>query len=273
MKHQSFNFELKKTIFFGQYWQPEITKAVVIIAHGMGEHSGRYQHVAEKLTENNFGVIAFDHFGHGKTTGKRGHNPGYNDVLDSISLLIKQATSIFGDQPLFLYGHSMGGNAVINYALKRNNTLKGFIATSPFLRLAFRPPAWKLSLGKLTQKIAPSITLGNELDANDISRDPVEVQKYIEDPLVHDKVSPNFSLSFINEGAWAIQNASKMTSPILVLHGTNDKIIDYKGSEEFAKNTNKATLKLYNGAYHELHNDLCKEEVLKDIITWLNSQL
>lgn len=273
MVHQDFTFQFHKTSFFGQCWQPEQIKAVVIIVHGLGEHSGRYQHVAEKLTKNNFGVIAYDHFGHGKTTGKRGHNPGYDYVLESISKLINKAKEVFGDKPLFLYGHSMGGNAVINFVLQKNNDLQGVISTSPLLQLAFQPPKWKLSLGKIAQKIAPSITLGNELDANDISRDPVEVQKYIEDPLVHDKVSPNFSLSFLDTGQWAIANASLLKVPMLLLHGTGDKINDYKASEAFANNTNKVTLKLYPEGYHELHNDLCKEEMLQDIIDWLNSQL
>ncbi|HAO15758.1 MAG TPA: alpha/beta hydrolase [Tenacibaculum sp.] len=272
MTQESFTYSFHKTLFFAQYWKPEKIKAVVVIIHGMGEHSGRYQYVAQKLVANNFAVIAFDHFGHGKTKGKRGHNPGYSFVLDSISELIHKAKDLFGNFPLFLYGHSMGGNAVINYVLRKKNILNGVIATSPFLRLAFEPPAWKLYLGKVVQKIAPSITLGNELDPNDISRDPIEVQKYIEDPLVHDKVSPNFSIDFIDAGEWAISNANKLATPMFVIHGTDDKIIDYRGSEEFVKNSHLATLKLIKDGYHELQNDLCKEEFLKDIINWLNSK-
>nr|BFF36432.1 alpha/beta hydrolase [Tenacibaculum mesophilum] len=273
MTHHTFTFNFHKTEFFGQYWQPETVKAIVVIIHGMGEHSERYKHVAKKLTDNNFGVVTFDHFGHGKTTGKRGHNPGYNYVLKSVTKLIEKTKEVFGDKPTFLYGHSMGGNTVINYTLREKHHLKGVIATSPFLRLAFQPPTWKLSLGKIMQKIAPSITLGNELDANDISRDPVEVEKYSNDPLVHDKVSPNFSLSFIDAGEWAIENASSLKTPMLLLHGTGDKIIDYKGTEAFANNTPKASIKLYEGGYHELQNDLCKEEMLQDVVNWLNTQL
>ncbi|MCD9585015.1 alpha/beta hydrolase [Tenacibaculum maritimum] len=273
MEHQIFKFNIHKTTFFGQYWSAIKTRAVVVIVHGMGEHSSRYEHVAKKLTENNFSVVAFDQFGHGKTTGKRGHNPNFNAVLESVAQTIKKTKELFPKKPIFLYGHSMGGNVVINYVLREENSLKGAIATSAFLRLAFEPPAWKLSLGKLMQKIAPSVTLSNELAAKDISRDAEEVQKYIDDKLIHDKVSPNFSLTFIETGEWAIQNASSLKIPLFLAHGTNDKIIDYKGSELFAKASEKATLSLYEGGYHELHNDLCKEEVLEDIINWLNTQL
>lgn len=273
MTHKEFNFNIYKTDFYGQVWEAKNTKAVVVLVHGMGEHSGRYNHVAKKLTENDFSVVAFDQFGHGKTSGKRGHNPGFEAVLESATSTINKTKELFPSKLIFLYGHSMGGNVVINYALRIKNDLKGIIATSPFLKLAFQPPAIKLAVGKLLQKIAPSLTMGNELDANDISRDKTEVEKYINDPLVHDKISSNFSLTFIETGQWAIENANKLKTLMLLLHGTGDKIIDYKGTQEFANNSDKATLKLYEGGYHELQNDLCKEEMLQDVVNWLNSQL
>jgi len=273
MTHKEFNFNIYKIEFYGQYWQANNTKAVVVLVHGMGEHSGRYKHVAKKMTENDFSVVAFDHFGHGKTAGKRGHNPSFEAVLESISKTVEIAKQLFPNVPIFLYGHSMGGNAVINYSLKKANDLKGIIATSPFLKLAFEPPKIKLVVGKLLQKIAPSITMGNELNVNDISREKIEVDQYVNDPLVHDKISPNFSLTFIETGKWAIENADKLETQMLLLHGTSDKIIDYKGTQEFANNSDKALLKLYEGGYHELQNDLCKEEMLQDVVNWLSSQL
>jgi len=274
MKHQEFNFKVYNTKFYGQNWTAENTKAVVVLVHGMGEHATRYtSSLIPKLIENEISVVAFDHFGHGKTEGKRGHNPSFEAVLESISKTIEKAKELFPKNPIFLYGHSMGGNAVINYTLTQKHNLSGVIATSPFLKLAFEPPKIKLAVGKILQKIAPSITMGNELDANHISRDKREVEKYINDPLIHDKISPNFSLTFIDTGKWAIENANKLNTEIFLLHGTDDKIIDYKGTQEFANNSNHATLKLYEGGYHELHNDLCKEEMLNDVVNWLNSQL
>ncbi|MDY0780798.1 alpha/beta hydrolase [Tenacibaculum sp. IB213877] len=274
MMHQEFTFQLNNIDFFGQYWQPETTKVVVVLVHGMGEHSTRYTtSVVPKMIENNIAVVSFDHFGHGKTKGKRGHAPSYDAVLNSVASAIEKAKELYPNKPIFLYGHSMGGNVVINYVLRRQSEVKGVIASSAFLRLAFQPPAWKMFLGKMMLKIAPSITLGNELDPNDVSRIKEEVDKYIADPLVHDKVSPNFSLPFIDAGEWAIKNANKLTVPLLLIHGTGDKIIDYKGSIDFAKNTPLATVKLYENGYHELHNDLCKEEVLQDVTNWLNSHL
>jgi len=273
MIHKEFNFQLFKTNFYGQYWQPQRVKAVVVLLHGMGGHSNRYTYIVEKLIENNFAVVSYDNFGHGKTSGKRGHNPSFDALLDVVDVVIGKAKEIFLEKPIFLYGHSMGGNIVVNYTLRKKHELKGTIATSPFFKLAFEPPAWKMFLGKLLQKIAPSITLGNELNANHVSREKKEIESYTTDPLIHNKISPNYSITILETGDWAIQNAAKLNVPMLMVHGTDDKIIDSKGSINFAKETNLVTLKLYEKGYHELHNDLCKEELLQDVVSWLNLHL
>lgn len=271
MTHHEFNFNFHNTQFYGQYFQPEPIKGVVILVHGMGEHSGRYaSFVIPKLAEQSLAVITYDQFGHGKTSGKKGHNPGYSYLLDTLEIVIKKAQELYPNQPIFLYGHSMGGNVAINYVLKRKHPFKGVIATSPLLRLAFQPPKWKLSAGKILQKIAPSITMPSELDANAISRNPEEVQKYTDDPLVHDKVSANYSLSVFDAGEWAITNAKQLSTPMLVIHGTADQLTDYKASREFVNNSQgKATLKLFDGGYHELHNDLDKEAFISTISDWI----
>ena len=167
----------------------------------------------------------------------------------------------------------MGGNIVVNYALRKKHQLKGVIASSPFLKLAFQPPAWKLFFGKILQKIAPSITLGNELNPSYVTRDESQIENYTNDPLIHNKISPNYSLTFFKTGEWAIENAAKLTVPMFVLHGTDDKIIDYKGSESFTKNTTFASLKLFENGYHELHNDICKEAFFLEVINWLKQQI
>lgn len=273
MTHEEFNFTFHNTNFYGQSWIAAKTKAVVVLVHGMGEHSSRYHHVAQIFTDHNYSVVAFDHFGHGKTSGKRGHNPNFEAVLESVKLVIAKAKKRFPKTPIFLYGQSMGGNVVLNYALRRKTKLHGVIATSPFLKLAFEPPAVKLFFGKIIQKIAPSLTMGNELIVDHLSRDQKEVQKYVDDPLVHNKISPNYSLVFFDTGEWAIANASKTKIPMLVMHGDQDKITSPLGSEEFVKNSKTGSLKIYKGGYHELHNDLCKQEMIQDMLAWLEAQL
>ncbi|MGB1017998.1 MAG: lysophospholipase [Chitinophagales bacterium] len=274
-QHKTFNFNIHNTKFFGQYWEPQKTEAVLILVHGMGEHSSRYGgFFADQFCKKNIAVIAFDQFGHGKTEGKRGHTPDYKSNLDSISEMLEIATKTFGDIPQFLYGHSMGGNLVANYILKRHSNITGAIISSPMLKLAFTPPAWKMKVGGLLRNVYPSFTEKTGLDASKISRDKAEVIKYQNDPLVHDNVTINYSLPFFEAGEWAIHNAGILNKKILIFHGTGDEITDYKATKSYAGNAGEnATLKLYEGGYHELHNDLCKEEVLKDMVNWVESFL
>ncbi len=276
MTHETFHWNQNQTKLFGQYWQIENPKGIIALVHGMGEHSGRYaDFVVPQLNAAGYSVIAFDHFGHGKTEGKRGHCPSYNAVLDSVDNLLKKADEVFDPAlPLFLYGHSMGGNVVSNYIIKRKSRIKGAIITSPMLKLAFNPPTWKLIAGKFMRNIYPAFQEATGLEATAISRNTKAVEKYINDPLVHDKITINFSLPFFEAGEYAIKNASKISVPAFVIHGTADAITAYKGSESFVNNSaGKASLKLYKDGFHELHNEPNQKEVLGDIITWLNSQL
>jgi len=269
---KTFNFRLYSTDLFGQIWTPKTVKAVVVLVHGMGEHSSRYKEsVVPHLVSHDFAVIGFDLFGHGKTKGKRGHCPSYNALMDVIEYVIEKSMILFPDKATYLYGHSLGGNLAINYVLRRNNTIKGVVASSPFLKLAFQPPKWKVAIGKLLLRTFPSITLSSEIDESAISRDPVEVKRYHDDKLIHDKISPMFSFPVMGAGQWAISNAGKFETPILLLHGTGDRLVDHKGSVEFCEKAKHAQLKLYENGFHELHHDLCKEEFINDILYWLEN--
>ena len=274
MTQKEFYFTKHNTKLFGKIFSPEKVNCIVILIHGMGEYFGRYEEsVIPFLNKHAVAVIAYDQFGHGKTEGKRGHNPDFDAVLDCVTEMIAKAHHIFKNKPIFLYGHSMGGDVVVNYALRIKTDVKGVIATSPFLELAFEPPSWKLKIAKMLSKIAPSLTLGNEIDSNSISRDKIEVEKYNKDSLIHDKVSPNYSVVFIESGKWAIKHASQLEIPMLLLHGTGDKLTSHKASEKFAKNAGRLVeLKLFDGAYHELHNDLIKKDVLQTIVNWINKK-
>ncbi|MDV7139027.1 alpha/beta hydrolase [Maribacter sp. TH_r10] len=254
---------------------PKTIKGVVVLVHGFGEHSGRYlSGVVPMLTDLGLAVLFYDNFGHGKSGGKRGHCPSYEALLGLLGEMLDKSTELFPNVPKFLYGHSMGGNLVLNYALRNESTLKGIVASSPYLRLAFTPPKWKLVLGKVLLKIWPSITMPSGLDADGISRKPEEVEKYKADPLVHDKVSPMFSFPIIDAGEWAINNASNLKIPTLLIHGTADPIIDVRGSEEFYKNNpGYTTLELFEEGFHELHHDLCSKQVFNSIQSWLRQQL
>ncbi|QLE02702.1 alpha/beta hydrolase [Galbibacter sp. BG1] len=274
MQHQGFDFYYRNKRLFGQYWHGDSPKAVVILVHGMGEHSGRYTgSIIPELVYAGYAVISYDQFGHGHSEGKRGHCPSYNAVLNCIDEILEKKNELFPDLPVFLYGHSLGGNVVINYVMQRTSNFVGVVATSPFLRMAFDPPSWKLSVGKLFYYFFPFVTLPSGIEPKYISRDEQEVEKYKDDPLVHDRVSPNFTFPFIKWGEWALNNPKKLETPLLLLHGTGDYITSHWASKAFAKQSDYITFKLYKGGYHELHNDLEREDVYETVISWLDASL
>lgn len=274
MRHKEFTFEAFNTAIYGRLVEPKTTKGVVVLVHGFGEHSGRYlENVVPMFLDTELVVVMYDNIGHGKSGGKRGHCPSYEALLGVLDVTIQKAREFYPNLPLFLYGHSMGGNLVLNYALRRETEINGIVATSPYLRLAFQPPKWKMSLGKIMLKILPSITMPSGLDPKGISRISAEVEKYTSDPLVHDKVSPMYSFPIMQAGEWAITNAIRLKTNTLLLHGTGDQIIDHQGTEEFHRNADKTILKLFEGGYHELHHDLCKDVMLGVVQNWLRQQL
>lgn len=265
--------KVHNTNLVSYHWQIEKPKAVIVLVHGMGEHALRFEtSVIKHLISDGYSVLAYDNFGHGKTKGKRGHCTSYEALQYGVGVAVNTAQKLYPELPVILYGHSMGGNLVINYALNNFNIIAS-VATSPLLRLAFTPPKWKIAFGRFMLNILPSITLPSELDASGISRDKIEVKRYKDDTLVHDKISPMYSFPVFDAGEFAIANANKLQTPMLVCHGTGDKITSHNASKEFAKNTDTVDLKLFDNGFHELHHDLCREEFISILLKWLNSKI
>ena len=248
-------------------------KAAVLIVHGMGEYGSRYERfVIPRLLENGLCVISYDQFGHGSIPGKKGHHPGYEYLLESIDRCLDKSKQTFGDLPIVLYGHSMGGNVSLNYILDRPKKITGAVISSPFLRLSFEPPAWKLALGRILGKILPSVTLANEIDAGAISQIPEEVEAYLNDPLIHDRVSPAYSIAFMEKGKQVIERAREISIPMLLLHGTADQLTDHRASEELAEKAgNHVEYFEVEDGYHELHHDLKRQEVMNHILSWIDN--
>ena len=276
MKHTEFKFKTFDGLqLFGQSWQPEDRpRAVVCLVYGLGEHSGHYTHVADQITQAGYSLIAFDLRGHGQSEGPRGHTPSYEALLQDISSLLEVANKQLPQLPSFLYGHSLGGNLVLNYVLRCQPHFKGVIATDPWLRLAFEPPRFKIILAQITDYIWPSFSQKNGLDTKVLSRDPEVVHAYENDPLVHDHISSRMFIGIYQSGYWALEHASEFSLPLLLMHGGDDKIISVEASSEFAgKITENCTFKIWDNLYHEIHNEPEKEEVFKFLIDWLDKEV
>ncbi len=268
--------------FYFQGWQPETApKAVVCLVHGLGEHTGRYAHVAAALNAAGYASFGFDLRGHGKSGGPRGHTPTYDTLMDDIGRLLDEAAARYPGLPRFLYGHSLGGNLVLNYALRRLGTLSaaersrrvsGVISTSPGLRVTTPPPTLQVLLAKIMNQLNPSMQMANGLALDGLARDPEVIRAYTGDPLVHNKISVRLALGMLEAGEWALAHAAEFPLPLLLVHGTKDILTSAPASQEFAAKApaGRCTLKLWEGFYHETHNEPEKAEVLAYMIDWLN---
>ena len=260
---------------FAQSWEPDETpRAVVCLVHGLGEHSGRYAHVGKAFVEAGFVLTGFDVRGHGISGGPRGHTPSYDALMDDIDLFIHLVAGRYPGLPRFLYGHSLGGNFVINFALRCRPELVGVIATGPWLKLAFQPASSKVMLGKIMNNILPGFSQASGLDTRALSHDPEVVNAYENDPLVHDKISARLFLNVFESGLWALDHAAEIPLPLLLMHGGADRIISLEASRQFAASAgDKVTLRIWDGLYHEIHNEPEQGEVFTVMIDWMNTQL
>ncbi len=256
---------------YARGWAPQgKPKAVIMLVHGHGEHVARYDHVAAVLTENGYALLGYDLRGHGKSGGPRGHTPSYEALMDDIAAFSLQTEQRYPGLPCFLYGHSLGGNLVLNYALRRKPDLRGVIATGPWLKLAFDPPASQVTLGRLMNGIAPGFTQHSKLNTKGLSHDQAVVDAYEKDPLVHDKISARLFVAIYESGLWALEHAAGFPLPLLLMHGAADPLTSAKASQEFAEKAgSKVTLKVWNGLYHEIHNEPEKAEVFRVMLDWL----
>ncbi len=278
MIHNEFNWKSEdgKRIF-AQSWQPENDiKAVVCLVHGMGEHSSRYTELAEALTGAGFAIITFDHRGHGKSEGIRGHIPDYNSFMSDINNLINESTIRFTAKKKFLYGHSMGGNLVLNYALRnRDKDLAGVISTGAWLKLVNNPSPFMNFVADVLNKIFPALRVFHGVKNTDVARkEAVEEIHPPKDELRHPWISVRTYINLRDAAVWAMQNASNFNFPLLLLHGGSDKVTLPEGSKEFTGFVKtECEYKFFPELYHEIHRDTGKEEVFAVIINWLNKHI
>ncbi len=260
---------------FTQEWEPDPPiKGVICLVHGYAEHVGRYEHVADYFARRGFFVLAYDLRGHGRSGGTRAHVDSFEQYYDDIDLVLSQARQRHPRLPLFLYGHSLGGSQVLNFAIVRKPQIQGVIAASPLIRLTQVPKA-KAALAKLLSRITPTLTIPYSVDLDGLSRNPSVKEKYINDPLVLRVVTVRFAVALMIAGNWLLDHADELTLPTLVTQGSSDRVVDASATREFSAKAPKSllTYKEWDGGYHELHNDIIKEEVLNFIFTWIEARL
>jgi acylglycerol lipase len=260
---------------YAQRWTPEVhPKAVVHLVHGLGEHSGRYGYVAEEFTKAGYVFNTMDLRGHGKSDGARGYAPGFSTLVSDIEFLVKSGKADYPNLPQILYGHSLGGSLVLYYRLTSKLNVDAIISTSPLFKPGARVPALKKLFARIMSDVAPKITLTNGLERPWLSRDGQIIREYSSDPLVHDKITCRMGWELLKNGEYVSQHMKSIRGPILMVVGTREKIVDYQRIVDAALGTeDQVQLKIWEGLYHETHNEPEKEQVVHYNIAWLDNQL
>ena len=263
-----FNIRLSNgQILKGMVQSPgEHTKAVVIMVHGLGEHIQRYSYWAELFKKEGIGFLGVDLPGHGQSQGRRGYIKNYTITDEMIDILLKSCSQTFPGCRVYLYGHSLGGGIVLDYLIRKTPKIKGAIVTSPWLRLSFEPPKSKMILASVMKYLIPGLVQPSGLNVNHISHDVIMVEKYKNDPLVHGKISVSLFAEAMMAAKHSLAHASELKTPTLLIHGSEDMLTSPAASTEFAGKTNMVELKIWEGGYHELHNEPFKEEVFRYIM-------
>jgi acylglycerol lipase len=274
-KIMDFNIKLRNgQVLSGIIQSPgENARAVILMVHGLGEHIQRYAYWADLFKKEGIGFAGVDLPGHGRSEGRRGNIKSYTVLEEMIDILLKSCRKTFPGLPIFIYGHSLGGGIVLDYLIRNNPKVKGAIVTSPWLRLSFEPSRIKVIMASVMKNIMPWLIQPSGLIVSHISHDQSVVEKYKTDPLNHGKISVSLFYGAMTAAKYSLSHASELKVPTLIVHGSDDLICSPAGSIEFAAKTTMAELKIWDGGYHELHNESFKEGVFAYIMNWINSKI
>ena len=261
-------------LFYRKWVPQESLQAVLIIVHGFSDHSGRYQPIVDSLIPRGIAVYSFDQRGHGRSPGQRGHINSFSEFRDDLLAFTQLVAGQEPDTPLFLMGQSMGGLIVLDFGLHHPQEVNGIIALSPHLS---DPPISPIliTLSRALSNVWPTFSMNAGMDNRGLSRDPNAVQAFLDDPLCHGKGTPRLATELSKAVAETNANAAGFQPPLLITHGTADRMTDPDASHRFYEkvtSTNK-TFIAYDGGYHEGHNDIHRERVIIDIAQWLEEQI
>ncbi len=273
MEHREGFFQgVRNAQIYYQAWLPEgECKAILLIVHGLAEHSGRYMNVVNHFVPLGYAVYGLDHIGHGKSEGTRVYVQRFSDYTDTLKIYFDMVRGWHSNQPIFLVGHSMGGLIGAIYLLEHQHELAGAVLSGPLVQMAGDISPVVVFMGKLLSALAPKAGL-MALVAQGISRDPAVVQAYVNDPLVYTgKITARLAGELVATTQRLAAEAARITLPLLIVQGSEDKLVDPVGAQVLYDKISSPdkTLKIYEGFYHEVFNEPERAQVLGDVATWL----
>jgi acylglycerol lipase len=277
MKHIEGTFKEPRGLnLFYQYWLPDQNpKAVLMIVHGLAEHSSRYTNIVNYFVPRAYAVCGFDYRGHGKSEGLRCYTDRFSDYVSDVRAFFEKVHQEHSNLKIFLVGHSMGATIAVAYAVKYQHDLAGLIISGVGLKPGSSiSPALK-AVARLISVLSPKMGL-TVLDATAISRDKAVVDAYVNDPLVYrGKITARLGAEMINTIDKLPSLIPEIKLPIIIMHGTEDRLCNPEGSQILYNRVGSRdkTLKLYKGFYHEIFNEPEHEKVMADVETWLSAHI
>lgn len=245
-------------------------RGMVLLVHGLGEHAGRYNALADRLNTWGFAVRGYDQYGHGESGGPRGGLTSSTRLVDDLADIAHSTRAKLGPgQPLIVLGHSLGGLVAAAFALAHPGQLDGLVLSSP--ALATRANVLQRCLLRTLPRIAPDLRVGNGLDTRWLSHDPAVEAAYRADPLVHDRISARLAQFITGGGARVVAQAARWQVPTLLLYAGDDRLVDPAGSRAFAAAApgDVVTSRCFETAYHEIFNEADARPVFDALRQWL----
>ncbi len=254
-------------------WEPTAApEAVVCIVHGLGEHGGRYAPLAADLVAAGFAVVAFDQTGHGHSPNARGCIVSYAGLMDDIEAVLKWVKQKYANLPCVLLGHSMGGNLVLNYALRKQFLPQAVISSSPMIRAAREPGRLFEGLARMVGLCAPNLRLKSTIDPAELMSDLQEQRALANDVLFHTYLSLRLGAALLDSGRWLLRDAPDLTTPTLLVHGANDRRTCPRASAEYAGRAGeRCTFELLEGHYHDSFRDVERAAVIQRFVEFIRA--
>lgn len=254
---------------------PDAPRAVIVLVHGYGEHHGRYSHVITALNDAGYAVYTLDHRGHGRSEGLRAHFDSFDQPIVDLKRIVERARADYPARKLFMLGHSMGALITLAFCIRHPEGLSGAIVSgSPVLADANVSKALVIA-GKLLSRLIPKVALMPLVPLTMLSRDPAVIRAFEADPLTYKgNLRVRLGTELNNTAGFVRRNIHRLALPLLILHGESDRLVNPIGSQYLYDHAPAAdkTYKTYPGLYHEILNEPEREQVLADILAWLNAR-
>ncbi len=262
-------------MLFRRAWLPDQVSRVLLVVHGFGEHSGRYDELGAWFAARDCAVHALDHRGHGRSGGPRTHVDRFAQLLDDLAAFHAIVRDEHPAAPITLLAHSMGGLIALAYLAERRPSVSGAIVSGPALAPDRAVPRSRLLLARALGRVAPKIALEAGLDLAGLSRDEAVLRRYLEDPLVVRTMTASLGAALLAAGAATRANAAAIATPVLLLHGKQDTLCPVAASEEFAAQltASGSALRVYPELRHEIFNEPEREQVFADAWRWIEETL